>query len=111
MDFIRRLTDGVHLRHLRKWRRNDPCPCGSGKKYKKCCMEKNRAAEREGRSVVLAPPKLKQKTWADFEYLKVYDFSEDDFDEDAEEEPEKFVDPRQISLIGQDEFPPVPQNH
>lgn len=18
--------------------RNDPCPCGSGKKYKKCCM-------------------------------------------------------------------------
>ena len=22
-------------------KRNDPCPCGSGKKYKKCCMEKN----------------------------------------------------------------------
>jgi len=21
--------------------RNDPCPCGSGKKYKKCCMLKN----------------------------------------------------------------------
>lgn len=21
--------------------RNDPCPCGSGKKYKKCCMAKN----------------------------------------------------------------------
>lgn len=21
--------------------RNDPCPCGSGKKYKKCCMDKN----------------------------------------------------------------------
>ncbi|MFC4354325.1 SEC-C metal-binding domain-containing protein [Chryseomicrobium palamuruense] len=20
-----------------KARRNDPCPCGSGKKYKKCC--------------------------------------------------------------------------
>lgn len=20
--------------------RNDPCPCGSGKKYKKCCIEK-----------------------------------------------------------------------
>ena len=20
--------------------RNDPCPCGSGKKYKKCCLEK-----------------------------------------------------------------------
>lgn len=37
----------------RKWRadkqavsqktvgRNDPCPCGSGKKYKKCCMNKD----------------------------------------------------------------------
>ena len=23
-----------------KVRRNDPCPCGSGKKSKKCCMEK-----------------------------------------------------------------------
>jgi len=22
--------------------RNDPCPCGSGKKYKKCCMFKDR---------------------------------------------------------------------
>ncbi len=21
--------------------RNDPCPCGSGKKYKKCCMKKD----------------------------------------------------------------------
>jgi SWIM/SEC-C metal-binding protein len=20
--------------------RNDPCPCGSGRKYKKCCMQK-----------------------------------------------------------------------
>src|SRR5216683_2320001 len=23
--------------------RNNPCPCGSGKKYKKCCLDKNRA--------------------------------------------------------------------
>ncbi len=23
--------------------RNDPCPCGSGHKYKKCCLEKDRA--------------------------------------------------------------------
>jgi preprotein translocase subunit SecA len=21
--------------------RNEPCPCGSGKKYKKCCLNKN----------------------------------------------------------------------
>ena len=27
---------------------NDPCPCGSGKKYKKCCMQKDKAAGLEG---------------------------------------------------------------
>lgn len=25
--------------------RNEPCPCGSGKKYKHCCLDKDRAAE------------------------------------------------------------------
>ncbi|MEZ5608813.1 MAG: SEC-C metal-binding domain-containing protein [Burkholderiaceae bacterium] len=29
-----------------KTARNDPCPCGSGKKYKHCCLDKDRAAER-----------------------------------------------------------------
>lgn len=24
--------------------RNDPCPCGSGKKYKKCCQSKDEEA-------------------------------------------------------------------
>jgi len=38
----------------REVQRNDPCPCGSGKKYKKCCMLKQRdlaverASHREG---------------------------------------------------------------
>lgn len=27
--------------------RNDPCPCGSGRKYKQCCMQKDVAAGRE----------------------------------------------------------------
>jgi hypothetical protein len=27
--------------------RNDPCPCGSGKKYKRCCMQKSQSAEIE----------------------------------------------------------------
>jgi len=27
--------------------RNDPCPCGSGKKYKKCCLARDEALERE----------------------------------------------------------------
>lgn len=28
----------THYRESPKIGRNDPCPCGSGKKYKKCCM-------------------------------------------------------------------------
>jgi len=26
---------------VKKIGRNDPCPCGSGKKYKKCCLKKS----------------------------------------------------------------------
>ena len=29
--------------HEQKAGRNDPCPCGSGKKYKKCCLKKDEA--------------------------------------------------------------------
>ena len=29
---------------VKKVRRNDPCPCGSGKKFKHCCMKSARAA-------------------------------------------------------------------
>ncbi|MFP3869340.1 MAG: SEC-C metal-binding domain-containing protein [Syntrophobacteria bacterium] len=29
---------------LRKVGRNDPCPCGSGKKYKRCCLRKHEEA-------------------------------------------------------------------
>jgi SEC-C motif len=25
---------------MKTFRRNDPCPCGSGKKYKHCCLKK-----------------------------------------------------------------------
>jgi hypothetical protein len=30
--------------------RNDPCHCGSGKKYKQCCLAKDEAAAREARA-------------------------------------------------------------
>lgn len=38
---------------MKKIGRNDPCPCGSGKKYKKCCLNKSveqRLAEAVARS-------------------------------------------------------------
>ena len=31
---------------MEKTGRNDPCPCGSGKKYKKCCLPNHEAEER-----------------------------------------------------------------
>jgi len=32
--------------------RNDPCPCGSGKKYKKCCGREALETNEEGRHEV-----------------------------------------------------------
>ncbi len=39
--------------------RNDPCHCGSGQKYKRCCQEKDEATERAARAAaeVKKPPK------------------------------------------------------
>ncbi len=33
------------VRKAKKVGPNDPCPCGSGKKYKKCCMQKDKVGE------------------------------------------------------------------
>ena len=30
-----------HIKESPDIGRNEPCPCGSGKKYKKCCMNSN----------------------------------------------------------------------
>jgi tetratricopeptide (TPR) repeat protein len=35
--------------------RNDPCPCGSGKKYKRCCLEKDAASERSALAASVKP--------------------------------------------------------
>jgi hypothetical protein len=35
----RSLSEGSRINPLRDVGRNDPCPCGSGKKYKKCCLQ------------------------------------------------------------------------
>jgi tetratricopeptide (TPR) repeat protein len=41
---------------MAKTGRNDPCPCGSGNKYKKCCLAKDEAAERERLAAAVQPP-------------------------------------------------------
>ena len=35
--FYKEQKESTTIRKLKKIGRNDPCPCGSGKKYKKCC--------------------------------------------------------------------------
>lgn len=40
-------TEGHVLTHRRAIGRNTPCPCGSGLKYKKCCID---AARQNGHS-------------------------------------------------------------
>lgn len=36
--------------------RNDPCPCGSGKKYKQCCINKERGPKKF-KAKLLSTPK------------------------------------------------------
>jgi hypothetical protein len=41
--------------------RNEPCPCGSGKKYKRCCLGKFKAAGQNNNAVEAQGPKTTQK--------------------------------------------------
>jgi tetratricopeptide (TPR) repeat protein len=34
--------------------RNDPCPCGSGQKYKRCCLAKDQSAESDALAAAVA---------------------------------------------------------
>ncbi|WP_234032661.1 YecA family protein [Paenibacillus faecalis] len=40
---------------MNKIGRNDACHCGSGKKYKRCCLEKDREAERQPHHIEPSP--------------------------------------------------------
>ncbi len=41
---------------MQKVGRNDPCPCGSGKKFKKCCELKQKHKKLSGESVSTSIP-------------------------------------------------------
>jgi tetratricopeptide (TPR) repeat protein len=40
--------------------RNEPCPCGSGKKYKRCCLPKDQVAEHSSLATKRAEPATTQ---------------------------------------------------
>ncbi|RLB41280.1 MAG: methionine aminopeptidase [Deltaproteobacteria bacterium] len=50
--------------------RNDPCPCGSGLKYKKCCMRKEEKRERELEEVYFKKYGIRLKHQKDIEGIK-----------------------------------------
>ena len=50
--------------------RNDPCPCGSGIKYKKCCLEKDIQVNREPGALYAQRYKIRLKEEADIEGIR-----------------------------------------
>jgi tetratricopeptide (TPR) repeat protein len=46
--------------------RNDPCACGSGKKYKKCCMANDEAAARAARPLQSTAVQARQPSSANY---------------------------------------------
>ncbi|MDT8443598.1 MAG: SEC-C metal-binding domain-containing protein [Desulfuromonadales bacterium] len=43
--------------------RNEPCPCGSGKKYKKCCLDKDQTEQRAQREAQKLLPPASADAW------------------------------------------------
>lgn len=65
--------------------RNELCPCGSGKKYKKCCLNKDVVSERASRKIVLS-----QKQYSQL-YSKLYEYSrQEKFNEEYKKAQEMF---------------------
>ncbi len=50
--------------------RNDPCPCGSGLKFKKCCLEKEQQADKDPGAMYAQRYKIQLKKDADIEGIR-----------------------------------------
>lgn len=55
---VQRVADTVKRYGMTKIGRNSPCPCNSGKKYKHCCLPKDRA------KIVQYIPASVEEVWA-----------------------------------------------
>ncbi|MEG2786540.1 MAG: SEC-C domain-containing protein [Romboutsia sp.] len=65
--------------------RNELCPCGSGMKYKRCCLNKDVVLERAERKVVIS-----QKQYSEL-YARIYEYSKQDkFKEEYQKAKEMF---------------------
>ena len=50
--------------------RNDPCPCGSGLKYKKCCIQKGLEEQENVKDYYYKKHKIRIKEKSDIEAIK-----------------------------------------
>ena len=66
--------------------RNDPCPCGSGKKFKKCCLDKQRVEPPT--PVAVADDPYAMEKWDDFEDA---DGQMQDYDPLVEPDPDEWL--------------------
>jgi len=57
-------------RSTRKIGRNDPCPCGSGLKYKQCCMNKKTASTESLADLYLRKHKIRLKSPRDIDGIR-----------------------------------------
>ena len=64
-------NDGASKGAMAKIGRNDPCPCGSGQKYKRCCLPRDEAAAAAERAA--APEPAVETTAAPFDRLAADD--------------------------------------
>src|SRR5215831_2474099 len=56
--------------------RNEPCPCGSGKKYKKCCLAKDEAIHLTAQPAMETPgaeAELDHESWEETEASQSFD--------------------------------------
>src|SRR5260370_5040958 len=58
-------NEGVQAVQKSRARRNETCPCGSGKKYKKCCLDTDRApsADDDRSALVSLGPEILPRLW------------------------------------------------
>ncbi len=93
----------VIIKKADKVGRNEPCPCGSGKKYKKCCLVKDEAVDFQAAgykktwdsvNVKLMEFFKSQDVEEELQYAETeyycYDLFEDDFEDDGK--PPQFAD-------------------
>jgi len=74
---------------MNKTGRNDPCPCGSGNKYKRCCLPKDQAAER---AALAAAAELRATQEKEFEAFLDEEEAVLEYEEDLAEASNAVVD-------------------